>query len=138
MDNESNRLPDEKSEFSEHAEHSEMKSGEQGGKRRIKIKKRIKQRVRVKKKPSIKKRIRKILGYLAWLIVIGGFLVTVVILVKELDIKDENAKKQAPKKKQVYRLPNKMMHALLTTVRENKKVIHFNKTENITALNSLA
>lgn len=137
MADDTNRLPDEEPELPENVTLSDSETGEHRHRRRVRIKKRVKQRVRVKKKPSVKKRIKKMLGYLAWFIVIGGFLVTVFILVKELDIKDENAKKQAPKKKQVYNLPNKLPHALLDNLSEYKKVIHFNQTENITVLNSL-
>lgn len=137
MADEPNPLPDEQPKPPENAEFSELESAEHRQRRRIKIKKRIKQRVRVKKKPSVKKRLKKLLGYLVWFIVIGGFLVTVLVLVKELDIKDENAKKQAPKKKQVDRTLNKRMNDLFVNFQGAKKVIHFKQTENNTALNSL-
>ncbi len=137
MADETNRLPDEEPELPDKTEIAESETGEHRHRKRVKIKKRVKQRVRVKKKPSVKKRVKQMLGYVAWFIVIGGFLVTVMILVKELDIKDENAKKQAPKKKQVYLTPNKLPDALLVNVTDKKKVIHFNQTENITVLNSL-
>jgi hypothetical protein len=138
MTEEINLPADEKPELPEHSEVSESQTGGHKRRRRIKIKKRIKQRVRIKKKPSLKKRVIKWMGYLAWIIVIGGFLITVFVLVKELDIKDENAKKQAPKKKQVDRSLNNMKNGLLGYKLLPEKVIHFQQTENSSALNSLA
>lgn len=137
MTDDTNRLPDEVPELPDNREISKNVSEEHPRRKRIKVKKRIKQRVRVKKKPSIKKRLKKIMGYLAWFIIIGSFLITIFVLVRELDIKDEDAKKKAPKKKQSYLLPNKIHQALLGNVNKHIKVIHFNQTENITALNSL-
>lgn len=64
--------------------------------RRIKIRKRI----RIRKKPSAKKKIRKIAEIAAWVAIIAGFIITLVIMVKELDIRDEKFKQLQKKTKQ--------------------------------------
>jgi hypothetical protein len=58
--------------------------------RRIKIRKRI----RIKKKPSTKKKVRKMAETFAWVAIVIGFIVTMIIMIRELDIKDEKFKQQ--------------------------------------------
>jgi hypothetical protein len=64
--------------------------------RRIKIRKRI----RIRKKPSAKKKIRKIAEITAWVAIVAGFIITLIVMVKELDIKDEKYKQMQKMKKQ--------------------------------------
>jgi hypothetical protein len=89
-------------------------------KRRIRVKKRYRQRVRIKKKPSLKRRLKKIMNYVAWIIVLGGFFATVYVLIRELDIKDENAKKKAPKKKQSSESVNNKPDDLLFSMNKHQ------------------
>jgi hypothetical protein len=63
--------------------------------RRIKIRKRI----RIKKKPSTKKKVRKMAETFAWVAIVVGFIVTMIIMLRELDIKDEKFKQLQKMKK---------------------------------------
>lgn len=58
---------------------------------------RVRKRIRIKKKSSPKRKIKKILERLLWLIVIAGFIATLVIMIKQLDIRDESVKKKKTK-----------------------------------------
>ncbi|HEX5002863.1 MAG TPA: hypothetical protein VFW78_10240 [Bacteroidia bacterium] len=82
--------------------NSSGQSGEQGehphGKRRRrKIK--IRKRIRIRKKPSPKKKVKKLAETIAWIAVIIGFIVTLIVMVRELDIKDERLKQSQKQKK---------------------------------------
>lgn len=59
--------------------------------RRRKVRKRI--RIKKKKKKPLKK-IRKFMEAAAWVIIIGGFITLLVILVKQLELQDDKAKKK--------------------------------------------
>jgi hypothetical protein len=75
-------------------------------KKGMRVKKRIKKRVRIKKKPGLKKRLKKILGYVAWTIVLAGFIITLVVMLRELEIKDEEVRKKGPKKRGSLLMPS--------------------------------
>lgn len=62
------------------------------GKERQRVK--VRKRIRVRKKKSSKRKIKKIFEYLLWFIVIAGFITTLVIMIKELEISDEKYKKK--------------------------------------------
>jgi flagellar basal body-associated protein FliL len=58
--------------------------------KRIKVRK----RVRIKRKSNPKKKFRKILEIIAWTVIIIAFIVTLVVLVTELDLNEKNRKKR--------------------------------------------
>lgn len=60
------------------------------------------------------------MNYVAWIIVLGGFFATVYVLIRELDIKDENAKKKAPKKKQSSESVNNKPDDLLFSMNKHQ------------------
>ena len=62
--------------------------------RRIKVRK----RVRIKKKPSSKKKFRKIGEKIFWIALIVGFIISLIIMIVQLDISDQKFKKQRKKK----------------------------------------
>ncbi|MFM9055585.1 MAG: hypothetical protein ACKOQY_02710 [Bacteroidota bacterium] len=61
--------------------------------RRKKIK--IRQRVRIKRKSNPKKRVKKMLETIAWILIIAAFVVTIVVLVMQLDFNSKNKKKRS-------------------------------------------
>ncbi|HNQ12958.1 MAG TPA: hypothetical protein PKH65_09405 [Bacteroidia bacterium] len=67
---------------------------------RVKVRKRI----RVRKKKGSRRKFKKLFEYLIWAIVIVGFITTLVIMIKELDISDDKYKK-AKKSKESSMLP---------------------------------
>lgn len=71
---------------------------EQGGreKHRHRVRKRIKirKRVRIKRKTSPKKKARKMLETFAWVLVVAAFLVTLVILILQLDFDSKHRQKR--------------------------------------------
>ena len=71
---------------------SENNTNSSKGRRR-----RVRKRIRIKKKPSTKKKIKKYLERLLWLLVIVGFITTLVIWMRAMDINDDRS--QAKKKK---------------------------------------
>lgn len=84
-------------EGNEHLENESSTQGEntgneqrEGHRRRRKVRRRI----RIKKKSGPKKKIKKYLERILWLIIIGGFIATLIIMVKQLEIQDPNAKKK--------------------------------------------
>ncbi len=61
--------------------------------KRIKVRKRI----RVKKRSSSKKKARKTMETIGWILLIAAFLLTFIILIFQLDIKDRREKKSMGK-----------------------------------------
>ena len=74
-----------------HEEHIIGKSGRK--RRRIKVRKRI----RIKKKPSAKKKFRKIAERVFWTLIIVGFIASLIVMIVQLDIKDEKFKQRKSK-----------------------------------------
>ncbi len=69
----------------------ESDSGSSGKvRRRIRVRKRI----RIRKKPSMKKQFKKYAERTFWFLIIAGFITALIIMVVELDIRDERIKKQ--------------------------------------------
>jgi|GEM_PF-4390772 len=77
-DSPENNGPDQPSEGGEHHH----------GRRR-----RVRKRIRIKKKASPKKKIKKLAEKLIWVIIILGFIATLIIMVRQLNIVDEKNKK---------------------------------------------
>lgn len=61
------------------------------------------------------------MNYVAWIIVLGGFFATVYVLIRELGINDENAKKKAPKKRQSSESVNNKPDDLLFSMNKHQK-----------------
>lgn len=78
-------------------ENNSENNRKQDGSHRHRRRTRVRKRIRIKKKSNPKRKIKKILERLIWIIIIAGFITTLVILVKTLDIKDENIKKKKSK-----------------------------------------
>jgi hypothetical protein len=76
-------------EVSQDGNHSTGRSG-----RKIRVRKRI----RIRKKPSAKKKLKKYAERAFWVLVVVGFITALIILVMELDIRDDRYKKAKPKK----------------------------------------
>lgn len=69
-------------------------SGEEILRRRRKKRIRIRKRIRIKKKPSAKKKARKIAEKAFWVLIIIGFITSLIVMIVQLDIKDDKFKKQ--------------------------------------------
>ena len=66
----------------------------EGGSKRRRKKIKIRQRVRIKRKSNPKKRAKKMLETIAWILIIAAFLVTIIVLVMQLDFNSKNKKKR--------------------------------------------
>lgn len=66
-------------------------SAEAGVPKRRKI--RVRKRIRIRKKSSIKKKLKKYAEKAFWVLIVAAFVTALVIMFKELDIKDERLKK---------------------------------------------
>ena len=64
---------------------------------RVKKRIRVRKRIRIRKKPSAKKKIKKYAERIFWLLVIGGFIAALIVMIVELDIRDEKFKKKKKK-----------------------------------------
>ena len=54
---------------------------------------RVRKRIRIKKKPDPKKKIKKYLRIFAWIVVVAIFIITLIVLFSESDLRYENTKK---------------------------------------------
>lgn len=84
------------------SEKSEDGSLEHSGKRKKRIK--IRKRIRIKKKPSAKKQVKKVAERIFWTIIIIGFITSLIVMIVQLDIKDEKfkQKRRSPSGKTSY------------------------------------
>lgn len=73
--------------------------GDEGISKRHKKRIRIRKRIRIKKKPSAKKKVRKIAERAFWVLIIIGFITSLIVMIVQLDIKDDRYKKQKIKTK---------------------------------------
>lgn len=69
------------------------------GHKRVRRKIRVRKRIRIRKKPSAKKKIKKYAERAFWILLIAGFITALIIMVVELDIRDDRLKKAKPAKK---------------------------------------
>jgi hypothetical protein len=63
--------------------------------RRMRVK--IRKKIRIKQKPSAKKVIRKVAERTFWVVIIVGFIVSLIIMIVQLDVRDEKFKQQQKK-----------------------------------------
>ena len=64
---------------------------------RVRKKIRVRKRIRIRKKPSAKKKLKKYGERLFWFLIIGGFIAALIVMIVELDIRDEKFKKTKKK-----------------------------------------
>jgi hypothetical protein len=76
-------------------EKSQNEGTEPVVRRRVRVK--VRKKIRIKKKPSAKKMIRKIAERAFWTIIVVGFIASLIIMIIELDIRDEKFKQQRRK-----------------------------------------
>ncbi len=62
--------------------------------RRVRKRVKIRKKIRIKKKPSSKKKFRKLAERAFWFLLIAAFVVSLIIMLVELDIKDDKFKQQ--------------------------------------------
>ena len=84
----------------ENEEEREDRAADSSGKHRRRRKRKVRTRVRIKKKSGPFRKVGKMVEKFIWLLVIVGFIVTMVVLMKQLDISDDKAEKKRKKKKQ--------------------------------------
>ena len=65
--------------------------------RRKKVRVKVRKKIRIKRKPSAKKMLRKVAERAFWTIIIVGFIASLIIMIVELDIRDEKFKQQRKK-----------------------------------------
>ncbi len=75
----------------------EPAQGESDPIRRKRVRVKVRKKIRIKKKPSAKKMIRKIAERAFWTIIIVGFVASLIIMIVQLDIRDEKFKQQRRK-----------------------------------------
>jgi hypothetical protein len=89
-------LPESNTDSNQSDEPEEI--GSDGISKRRKKRIRIRKRIRIKKKPSAKKKVRKIAEKAFWVLIIIGFITSLIVMIVQLDIKDDKFKKQRPTK----------------------------------------
>jgi|SRR5688572_27548788 len=72
-------------------------NGDDLGLRRKKVRIKIRKKIRIKKKPSAKKLVRKIAERVFWTVIIVGFITSLIIMVVQLDIRDDKYKQKKQK-----------------------------------------
>ncbi|OQA07239.1 MAG: hypothetical protein BWY67_01774 [Bacteroidetes bacterium ADurb.Bin397] len=88
-------IPEEESGESQEPEIIDESTGSHSGRKRRRI--RIRKRIRIKKKPSAKKKAMKIAEKAFWTLIVIGFVISLIIMIVELDIKDEKFKQKRTK-----------------------------------------
>jgi hypothetical protein len=74
-------------------EATEEESQEPGKRRRHRKRIKIRKRVKIKRKESPKKKARKLIETVAWVIVVAAFIVTLIILLLQLDFSSKQRQK---------------------------------------------
>ena len=94
-DKNNSELPEESQETNQEPEIIDEVSGNVPGRKRRRIK--IRKRIRIKKKPSAKKKFSKVAERVFWTLIIIGFVVSLIVMIVQLDIKDEKYKQKRSK-----------------------------------------
>lgn len=76
----------------------ETEGGSQG-RQLVRKKIRVRKRIRIRKKPSSKKKLKKWGERLLWLTIIAAFIAALIVMIVELDVRDEKFKQRKPAKK---------------------------------------
>lgn len=92
---ENNNLPEEDGLPREIGEEPQKENSAAPKRRRMRVK--IRKKIRIKQKPSAKKLVRKIAERAFWVIIIVGFIASLIIMIVELDVRDEKFKQQRKK-----------------------------------------
>ena len=86
-----NESPDGNGDLPEEEQVGTSENGIEPVKRkRVRVK--IRKKIRIKKKPSTKKMLRKMAERAFWTIIIVGFIASLIIMIVQLDIRDERFK----------------------------------------------
>ncbi|MBK6639852.1 MAG: hypothetical protein KBH11_14135 [Bacteroidia bacterium] len=88
-------LPEENQGDHQEPEIIDESAGNVHGRKRRRIK--IRKRIRIKKKPSAKKKFSKVAERVFWTLIIIGFIVSLIVMIVQLDIKDEKFKQKRSK-----------------------------------------
>ena len=88
-------IPEEEPGENQEPEIIDESSGNVPGRKRRRIK--IRKRIRIKKKPSAKKKFSKVAERVFWTLIIIGFVVSLIVMIVQLDIKDEKYKQKRSK-----------------------------------------
>jgi hypothetical protein len=70
-----------------------------GTPQRRRRRRKVRKRIRVKKKSGPWRKVRKVIERIVWVLVIAGFLVTLVVLMRQLNISDDKAEKKRQQQK---------------------------------------
>ena len=97
-------------------EGSVPETSEPPKRRRMRVK--IRKKIRIKQKPSGKKAFRKAAERAFWIVIILGFVASLIIMVMELDVKDERFKQQQRKK-----MPAKYSQSPLSSKNSHESII---------------
>ena len=62
---------------------------------RVRVK--VRKKIRIKQKPSTKKMVRKLVERAFWVIIVVGFVAALIIMIVELDVRDDKFKQQRSK-----------------------------------------
>ncbi len=84
-----NELPDEANE--------DASDERTDGLRRRRVRVKVRKKIRIKQKPSSKKVARKVAERAFWVIIVVGFIASLIIMIVELDVRDERLKQQRRK-----------------------------------------
>ncbi len=86
---------DEPEDLTEGVSEEEHLDTDHHGRKRRRIK--VRRRIRIKKRSSPKKKARKTMETIAWILIIAAFVMTLIILVLQLDLNDKRTKKSLGK-----------------------------------------
>ena len=89
---ERNNLPDE-NELPDEANDNASEENT-GGNRRRRVRVKVRKKIRIKQKPSNKKVARKVAERAFWVVIVVGFIASLIIMIIELDVRDERLKQQ--------------------------------------------
>ncbi len=92
---ENNKLPEEDGLLRETGAEPQQDNSGAPKRRRMRVK--IRKKIRIKQKPSAKKLVRKVAERAFWVIIIVGFIASLIIMIVELDVRDEKFKQQRKK-----------------------------------------
>lgn len=91
--NENTDPEDDRDDIPEEGHLVEEHEGGQRTRRKKRIK--IRKRVRIKRKTSPKKKAKKVLETLAWVLIVAAFIITIIVLILQLDLNSKHRNKKS-------------------------------------------
>ena len=108
-------LPEDSLENNIPEDTDEVGTGELHRRRHKRIK--VRRRIRIKKRTSPKKKAKRTMETVAWVVIIAAFLMTLIILILQLDLNDKRTKKSVSTPvSMVHGLQPKIIYGLMFTV----------------------